>query len=559
MKNFFLSLFVFFSFTCIAISQEIEKNWNTASSNSSNYLNLNNGDFDLLISESDSINSTGSYIHQNNNLIFYFNQPTDSITKYKVLELTDSTLVIKNNKNTHRFISKKNENEEAIIAPVADNIVKPSQGFTFNNFLRGALGMFVLLFIAYLFSSNRKKIPWRLVALGILAQIIIAVGIIYVPAIQWFFEIISKGFVSVLDFTRAGSTFLLGNKLMDVNSFGFVFLFQILPTVIFFSALTSVLFYLGILQKIVQGLAWIMAKTLRISGAESLSVAGNIFLGQTEAPLMIKAYLDKMNKSEIFLVMVGGMSTLAGGVLAAYIDMLGGGVEEVRLIFAKQLLMASIMAAPGAIVIAKILVPQTEQIEKGVKVSSDRIGSNFLDAIAIGTTEGLKLAANVGAMLLVFVAFIAMINGILNGIGEITNLNDLIASSSNGKYTSISLEYILGTIFSPLAYVIGTSWEDAQLVGRLLGEKLIASEFIAYNSLTDLKKIGAFTEMKSIVISTFMLSGFANIASIGIQIGGIGSLAPTKRSLLSKYGLKAVLGGMLASLLSATLAGILIG
>ena len=559
MKNFFLSLFVFFSFTCIAISQEIEKNWNTTSSNSSNYLNLNNGDFDLLISESDSINSTGSYIHQNNNLIFYFNQPTDSITKYKVLELTDSTLVIKNNKNTHRFISKKNENKEAIIAPVADNTVKPSQGFTFNNFLRGALGMFVLLFIAYLFSSNRKKIPWRLVALGILAQIIIAVGIIYVPAIQWFFEIISKGFVSVLDFTRAGSTFLLGNKLMDVNSFGFVFLFQILPTVIFFSALTSVLFYLGILQKIVQGLAWIMAKTLRISGAESLSVAGNIFLGQTEAPLMIKAYLDKMNKSEIFLVMVGGMSTLAGGVLAAYIDMLGGGVEEVRLIFAKQLLMASIMAAPGAIVIAKILVPQTEQIEKGVKVSSDRIGSNFLDAIAIGTTEGLKLAANVGAMLLVFVAFIAMINGILNGIGEITNLNDLIASSSNGKYTSISLEYILGTIFSPLAYVIGTSWEDAQLVGRLLGEKLIASEFIAYNSLTDLKKIGAFTEMKSIVISTFMLSGFANIASIGIQIGGIGSLAPTKRSLLSKYGLKAVLGGMLASLLSATLAGILIG
>ena len=559
MKNFLLSLFIFCTITYTVSSQEIEKTWKiAASSNSTDYLQLNNGDFDLNLSSSDSISSTGSYIHQNNNLIFYFNKPSDSIANYKISELTDSTLVFKNKKNIYKFIDKLSQNKKAVVIPLTNNI-KPSEGFTFKNLLRGVLGMTVIIFIAFLFSSDKKKIPWRLVIFGVITQIIIAFGITYIPAVQWFFEMISKGFVSILDFTRAGSTFLLGDKLMSTDSFGFVFLFQILPTVIFFSALTSVLFYLGVLQKVVHGLAWIMTKTLRISGAESLSVAGNIFLGQTEAPLMIKAYLEKMNKSEIFLVMVGGMATLAGGVLAAYIDMLGSGNEVMRLLFAKQLLMASIMAAPGAIVIAKILVPQSEKIDENVKVSSDRIGTNFLDAIAVGTTEGLKLAANVGAMLLVFVAFIAMINGILNALGDLTSLNDAIASSSNGKYTSLSLEYVLGTLFSPLAYIIGTSWEDAQLVGRLLGEKLIASEFIAYSSLTDLKNTGAFTEMKSIVISTFMLSGFANIASIGIQIGGIGSLAPSKRALLSKYGLKAVLGGMLASLLSATLAGILIG
>lgn len=547
MKSFFFGLLLCIATLFTATAQEkIEQKWVDAQNN---LLEFSSGSF---THQKDSSSFSGDYIHQNNMLILYYQQPVDTVVNYRISAITDSTLVVKSNLEELSFTKQLQKVTKKPVAKLE------SKGFSLQNLWRGAIGMLVIIGIAYLFSSDKKRIPWRLVGFGIIAQIIIAFCITYIPAVQWFFEVVSKGFVSILDYTRAGSIFLLGDTLMDSSSFGFVFIFQILPTVIFFSALTSVLFYLGILQKVVQALAWVMTKTLKISGAESLAVAGNIFLGQTEAPLMIKAYLDKMNKSEIFLVMVGGMSTLAGGVLAAYIDMLGSGDEVMRLLFAKQLLMASIMAAPGAIVIAKILVPQTDPIDVSVKVSADKIGSNFLDAIAVGTTEGLKLAANVGAMLLVFVAFIAMINGILGAFGSI-GLNDTIASATDGRYESLSLEYVLGTIFSPLAYVIGTPWEDAQLVGRLLGEKLIASEFIAYSSLTDLKNAGAFTEMKSIVISTFMLSGFANIASIGIQIGGIGSLAPGKRALLSKYGLKAMIGGMLASLLSATLAGILIG
>ncbi len=445
--------------------------------------------------------------------------------------------------------------------------IKESQGFTLEGLIRGAIGMVIILGIAFLLSSNRKKISWRLVGIGLLMQLVVALFIQYVPFVQKMFEAVSSGFIAVLDYTRAGSSFLLGD-LMDIQSYGFIFLFQVLPTVIFFSALTSLLFYLGVLQRVVKVLAWVMTRALGISGAESLSVAGNIFLGQTESPLMIKRYLNGMTPSEIFLVMVGGMATLAGGVLAAYIDMLGVdslGVpnDAVKIVFAKQLLMASIMAAPGAIVIAKILVPQVDEIniesKEDVLVESKDDNSNILDAIAHGTTEGLKLAANVGAMLLVFVAIIAMLNGILGGIGDVTSLNDTISSFTDGKFDKLSLEFILGYMFSPLAFLIGVCWEDAQLVGRLLGEKLIVSEFIAYSSLKDLKLAGGFIENKSIVISTFMLSGFANFASIGIQIGGIGSLVPKKRFLLSKFGVKAMIGGMLASLLSATLAGILIG
>ncbi|GLB49020.1 NupC/NupG family nucleoside CNT transporter [Neptunitalea lumnitzerae] len=533
------------SINTINAQDKIEKKWIDAEKN---ILEFSQGKFTYKNNQE---NLKGDYLYQNNIVVLYYQQPTDSTVTYRISELTDSTFIFSNKQDKFAFNTVK--------APVKEVIKLESKGFSFHNLWRGALGMVLILLIAYAFSSDKKRVPWKLVGFGILAQVCIAIGIIYIPAIQWFFDVVSGAFVTILDFTRAGSTFLLGDKLMDSQSFGFVFLFQILPTVIFFSALTSLFFYLGVLQIIVKGLAWVMTKGLKISGAESLAVAGNIFLGQTEAPLMIKAYLERMNKSEIFLVMVGGMATLAGGVLAAYIDLLGSGDDAMRLLFAKQLLMASIMAAPGAIVIAKIMVPQTEGIDTSVKVSSDKIGSNFLDAIAVGTTEGLKLAANVGAMLLVFVAFIAMINGLLGWIGDFTSLNATIAAATDQKYDALSLEYILGTVFSPLAYGIGVNWEDANLVGRLLGEKLIASEFIAYNSLNSLKNAGAFIEMKSIVISTFMLSGFANIASIGIQIGGIGSLAPGKRALLSKYGLKAMIGGMLASLLSAALAGILIG
>jgi CNT family concentrative nucleoside transporter len=301
-----------------------------------------------------------------------------------------------------------------------------------------------------------------------------------------------------------------------------------------------------------------MSKALKLSGAESLSVAGNIFLGQTEAPLMIKAYLNNMNKSEILLVMIGGMATVAGGVLAAYISFLGGNDPVQRLEFAKHLLAASIMAAPGAVVISKILVPQSEEIDINVEISKQNVGSNFLDAMSNGTTEGLKLAMNVGAMLLVFFAFIAMANYALKGLGSITGLNNIIDDFTGGNYNSLSMEFVLGYTFAPLMWLIGVASEDITLVGRLLGEKLIASEFIGYESLASMKNAGKFSDIKSVIISTYMLCGFANFASIGIQIGGIGGLAPKQRVLLSQYGLKALLGGTLASLLSATIVGMII-
>ncbi|MDC1535100.1 Na+ dependent nucleoside transporter, partial [Flavobacteriaceae bacterium] len=380
-----------------------------------------------------------------------------------------------------------------------------------------------------------------------------------VSFIQSIFEFFGKIFVKTLDFTMEGSKFLLGD-MMNVESFGYVFLFQVLPTVIFFSALTSVLFYLGIIQKFVKGLAWALTKLLNISGAESLSVAGNIFLGQTEAPLLIKAYLEKMSKSEILLVMIGGMATVAGGVLAAYIGFLGGEDEVVRLFYAKHLLTASVMAAPGAIVIAKILYPQTEEINTEVHVSQDKIGSNLLDAIANGTTEGLKLAANVGAMLLVFVAFIAMINFGFEKVGTIGQINSWI--DLNTDYDQLSLEFILGYTFYPLMWLIGVAKEDMALMGQLLGIKLAASEFIGYMQLAELKdmtNLVHFKYEKSIIMATYMLCGFANFASIGIQIGGIGSLAPGQRKNLSQFGFLALIGGTLASLLSATFAGMIIG
>ncbi|MEX0363383.1 MAG: NupC/NupG family nucleoside CNT transporter, partial [Allomuricauda sp.] len=418
----------------------------------------------------------------------------------------------------------------------------------------------VLILISFLFSANRKAINWRTVGIGLGLQLLIAIGVLKVPFIQLVFEKIGQVFVSILDFTRVGSKFLFEGLVVDMDTFGFIFAFQVLPTIIFFSALTSVLFYLGIIQKVVRALAWLLSKSLGISGAESLSIAGNIFLGQTEAPLLIKAYLEKMNKSEILLVMIGGMATVAGAVLAAYIGFLGGDDPALRLVFAKHLLAASVMAAPGAIVVSKILYPQTEKVNTDVHVSSEKIGANILDAISNGTTEGLKLAMNVGAMLLVFVAFIAMINGILGWIGDLTTFNNWIAA--NSPYDSFSLEAILGTIFAPLMWLIGVANEDIMLMGQLLGIKLAASEFVGYIQLAELKTMTNnlhFTYNKSVIMATYMLCGFANFASIGIQIGGIGSLAPGQRKTLSEFGMRAVLGGSLASLLSATIAGMILG
>ncbi|MBW6480449.1 MAG: Na+ dependent nucleoside transporter [Bacteroidales bacterium] len=439
---------------------------------------------------------------------------------------------------------------------------KPAEITTFafgiSNIIRGLFGMLVLIAIAWVFSANRKAISWKVVGIGLSIQVLIAFGILQVPAIQYFFELVGSVFVGILDFTKAGTEFLFGGFL-DTETYGFIFAFQVLPTIVFFSALTSLLFYLGIIQKVVYGLAWLMTKAMKLSGAESLSVAGNIFLGQTESPLMIKAYLPDMTKSEILLVMTGGMATLAGGVLAAYISFLGGDDPVQRLIFAKHLLAASIMAAPGAVVVTKILYPQTEEIDETMEISKDRIGSNVLDAISNGTGEGLKLAANVAAMLLVFIAFIAMFNFIVGWVGDWTNLNPRIAEITNGQYQQLSLQFILGYTFAPIMWLIGVSLPDIALVGRLLGEKIIMTEFIGYVSLAELKEMDAFADPKSIIMATYMLCGFANFASIGIQIGGIGSLAPTRRVLLSQFGMRALLGGTLAGLMSATIVGMILG
>lgn len=438
--------------------------------------------------------------------------------------------------------------------------VIPSQGFTLESFGRGVLGMITLIIIAVLFSSNRKAINWKTVGIGLGLQLIIAVCVLKVPFVEKIFSFLGNIFVKILEFTLAGSDFLFQGLVSDTSTFGYIFAFQVLPTIIFFSALTSVLYYFGIIQKIVKVFGWLLSKLLGISGAESLSVAGNVFLGQTEAPLLIKAYLEKMNKSEILLVMIGGMATVAGAVLAAYIGFLGGDDPVLRLLFAKHLLAASVMAAPGAIVISKILYPQTEKVNTDVYVSNDKIGANILDAIANGTTEGLKLAVNVGAMLLVFVAFIAMMNWILGFIGGVTNINDWVAA--NSAYPQLSLEAILGTIFAPLMWLIGVASEDTTMMGQLLGIKLAASEFVGYIQLAELKDTTNVVHLnyeKSIIMATYMLCGFANFASIGIQIGGIGSLAPGQRTQLSRFGLKALIGGSIASLISATIAGMIIG
>ena len=452
--------------------------------------------------------------------------------------------------------------QQAIEGLPMSNILPEQAGFDFNlvKLLRGMLGMAVLIAVAWAFSNNRKAVNWRMVGLGLLFQLILAIGILYVPFIQVFFEFIGKGFVKILAFTNEGVTYLLkGFDTGEVAPGLQNFAFSILPTIIFFAALSSLLFYLGVIQIFVKGFGYVLSRALGLSGPESLSVAGNIFLGQTESPLLIKPYLEKMSKSEILLVMSGGMATLAGGVLAAYIGFLGGGDPVQQVIFAKHLLTASIMAAPGVVVISKIIVPQTEAIDKTIEVSKEEVGKNALDAISNGTGDGLRLAVNVGAMLLVFIAFIAFANYIFVKIGDWTSLNDRILSFTNGKYDELSLEFILGYAFSPLMWLIGVAKEDITLVGSLLGKKLILTEFVAYIDLADMKAAGSFTDTKSIIMSVYMLCGFANFASIGIQIGGIGALAPGRRVLLAQFGMRALLAGTLASLLSATIIGVLMG
>lgn len=447
-----------------------------------------------------------------------------------------------------------------LMAQNGTDVTVPAVGLSFSSILRGLLGMGVIIGLAWLLSSNRRAINWSVVAKGLGLQVVLAFSILYLPFVQGVFDFVGRVFVKILSFTEAGTEFLFSSMVSgEIESSLVNFAITILPTIIFFSALTSILFYYGVIQKVVYFLALGMTRLLRLSGAESLSVAGNIFLGQTESPLMIKAYLEKMNRSEMLLVMAGGMATLAGGVLAVYIKVLGGGDPAQELLYAKHLLAASIMAAPGVVVVAKMLLPQTENIEKEVEVSKDRIGKNVLDAISNGTTEGVRLAVNVAGMLLVFIAFIAMFNYIFGWLGNLTGLNALIASATHGSYDQLSLQFLLGYLFAPLMWLLGVPGADIDLVGRVLGEKLIMTEFIGYVSLGELKEAGRFMHDKSIIMATYILCGFANVASIGIQIGGIGSLAPGKRVLLSQLGVKALLAGTLASLLSATIIGAIMG
>jgi len=429
--------------------------------------------------------------------------------------------------------------------------------------LFGILGIIVLLGIAWIFSNSRKDINWRIVGTGIGLQLIFAVFVILTPWGSIVFDAIGSFFVKIINFTFDGAKFVFG-ALADRATFekafpegmksqgvGFLFAFQVLPTIIFFSSLMSVLYHLGMMQKLVQGMAWIMAKTMRVSGAESISVAANVFIGQTEAPLVVRPYVSPMTNSELLTLMVGGMATIAGGVLAAYVSLLGGTDPAQQLYYAKHLLSASIMAAPATIVIAKILIPEREESKTmgTVKVMVEKTSSNVIEAAATGASDGLKLALNVGAMLLAFIALIFMFNWILAGI-----FTDLLGLTIKGE--PISLEILLGYVLSPLAWIIGVPWQDSVTVGSLIGQKVVLNEFIAYLNLSNLIPTGVLSE-KAVIISTYALCGFANFSSIAIQIGGIGGIAPDRRGDLAKYGLRAVLGGSLATFMTATIAGVL--
>jgi len=435
----------------------------------------------------------------------------------------------------------------------------PHDGISLISITRGFLGISTILVIAYLLSNNKKNIDWKTIGIGVLSQLIIAIGVIKVDAVKIFFEKIGEVFLAIVVFTNEGTKVLFG-ELANSEKYGAIFAFQILPVIIFFSALTSVLYYYGIIQKVVQGMAWLLTKLLNISGQESLAVVGNIFLGQTEAPLLVKGYLNKMNRSEYFLLMTGGMATVAGSVLAAYIGFLGGDDPVQRIEVAKNLIIASVMAAPGAIVISKLMYPQDEKINKDFKVNEDITGDNLLTAITNGTRDGIKMAVNVGAMLLVFLALIALINGILFQGADLFGINEWI--KNNTVYESLSLELMLGYIFAPLMWLIGIAKEDMTLMGQLLGVKIAASEFVAYielASLKDLTSVIHLTYEKSVIMATIMLCGFANFASIGIQVAGIGILAPKKYKLLTELGFKAMIAGTLVSLLSATMVGMILG
>jgi CNT family concentrative nucleoside transporter len=412
----------------------------------------------------------------------------------------------------------------------------------------GLFGLAVLISVAYAFSGYKKSIDWKQIAAGVSLQIVFAVIVILVPGGREFFDVISRVFVKIIDFAMIGAAFIFGD-LANASEFGFIFAFQVLPTIIFFASLMGVLYHIGLMQKIVQGMAWVMLKIMRVSGSESLSVAANVFIGQTEAPLVVRPYIAKMTESELFTMMVGGMATIAGAVLAAYIAMLGGTDEAQRLFYARHLLAASVMAAPATIVIAKLLRPETEEsLTKGtVHLDVEKTATNVIEAAANGAADGVKLSLNVGGMLLAFFALITMINFPIAWLGQVTGIETLIGQT-------LSLSIILGYVLSPLAWIIGIPWSEATIVGGLIGEKIVINEFVAYMHLGGIKET---LSEHSVLISTYALCGFANFSSIAIQLGGIGGLAPNRRSDIARLGMRAVLGGTLATMMTATIAGVL--
>ncbi len=416
--------------------------------------------------------------------------------------------------------------------------------------VRGVIGVVILLGVCFLLSSGKRSINWRLVFGGIALQLLLAVLILRTDAgvaVEW----LSNGFVTLLSFSDVGAELMFGS-LIDVEKYGLAF--KILPTIIFVSAITSVLYYLGVLQRVVFVFAWLMKRVMRLSGAESLATAANVFVGQTEAPLVVRPYVEGMTKSELMALMTGGMATIAGSVFGLYISILASDDPKAQVEIARQLLTASFMNAPAALLVAKMLIPEQEDVDEKLVVPRDKQGSNLLEALANGTTEGLKLALNVAAMLIVFVAVIALLNAFLGWAGDFRGLNDWVKSASDGAFEKLSLEAIVGCIFAPVAWVIGANPGDLLQMGQLLGSKMVFNEFIAYSSLGEMKSAESL-DPKSIFLATFALCGFANFASIGIQIGGIGALAPGRRSDLAKLGFLAMIGGTLASLLTASIAG----
>ncbi|MBL6607652.1 MAG: lipocalin family protein [Bacteroidetes bacterium] len=576
LKNFLLMSAMLFS--TLVCCQSIDGTWQFESitkegqslfdiNTEADYLTLESGAFNYTLEAKNNLEASGTYQLNDHLLTLNYRRPKDTIRSYE-LRINQDTLVLKESGVIYQFIAKSipsqiipiEESNTQLRTSTPPAAVSEGLSISLESLGRGLLGLTFLVLIGFLLSSNRRRIDWRLVGTGLLLQVIFAVLVLKVDRVALSFDWLSQQVVTFLNFSEKGAEFLFGGLVNNQDTFGYIFAFKVLPTVVFFSAFTSVLYYFGIIQRVIKVFAWVMSRTMRLSGAESLAAAANIFIGQTEAPLVVKPYLDKMTKSELMCLMVGGMATIAGGVLAAYIAFLGGSSEAEKIYFAKHLLTASIMSAPAAIVIAKMLYPETETVDRKLDVSREKIGTNVLDAIARGTTDGLKLAINVGAMLLVFTALIAVFNWItVDWIGGPTGLNDQINQQTAGRYTGLSLQYILGNLFAPVAWIIGVPSADIISVGQLLGEKTILNEFFAYASLSDLKNSGLLTSNRSIVIATYSLCGFANFASIGIQIGGIGGLAPSQQSNLAKFGIKALIGGTIAALMTATIAGMLIG